>query len=109
MPVWKNASAVFTGGTEQIKKITGTRVRAKADLQLSVYDAINNKQDTDTIKKGAIGLVSNHHPTLFTLLIAFDTRPTATITTLQNLMRGGAFKVFNVNEPTFKQQFEIES
>ncbi len=108
MPIWKIASAVFTGGTEQIKQFKGKKVRARAQLQLNVYDPINNKQESIIIKSGAMGLISNQHPTQFSLLVAFDLRPTATITTLENIMRGGTFKVVIVNEITFKQQFEVE-
>lgn len=109
MPIWKNAAAVFTGGTEQIKQLKGRRVRCKAQIQLNLYDPINNKQETAVIAAGSIGIVSNHHPTQFCLLIAFDMRPSASVTTLESIMRGGRFNVFMVNDPTFKMQFEIES
>ena len=109
MPIWKNAVTVFSGGTEQIKQLKGRRVRCKAPIQLNLYDPINNKQESAAIAPGSIGIVSNHHPTQFYLLIAFDMRPSATVTTLENMMRGGNFRVFMVNEPTFKFQFEVES
>jgi hypothetical protein len=79
MPIWKNASAVFAGGTEQIKQLKGRRVRCKAQLQLNLYDPINNKQEMASIAAGSIGIVSNHHPTQICLLIVFDMRPSVTV------------------------------
>ena len=109
MPIWKVASAVFTGGTEQIKQLKGRRVRTKRQLELNAYDPIHNRQETVTIRPGSIGILSNHHPSqLSMLLIAFDQRPNAIITTLESMTRGNAFKVIVVNEPTFKMQFEVE-
>ncbi len=110
MATWKNASAVFTGGTAQIQQFKGRKVRAKVAMQLGLYDPVNNTQAVTTLMPGAIGLVSNPHPTaLVGLLIAFDKRPGAMVTTLDSMMRGGSFQVVVVNEPTFKMQFEVES
>lgn len=109
MPIWKNAATVFTGGTEQIQLLKGRRVRCKTRLQLNLYDPINNKQETAIIAPSSIGIIANHHPTQFCLLIAFDMRPSSTAITLEAIMRGGNFKVFMVNDPTFKMQFEVES
>ncbi len=109
MPIWKNASVVFLGGTEQVKQLYGRRVRARVPLQLSLYDPINNRQETTQIAAGTIGLVSRPHPTKFDFLIAFAKKPIAPVTTIEKLMQGGDFKVVMVNEPTFKQQFEIEA
>ncbi len=108
MAIWKKASAIFTGGTEQIKKLKGRRIRARANLELTLYDPINNKQAAVKINIGEIGLVSNHHPTTFDFLLAFPSTANTTITTLDALMRTGKFKVIAVNEPTFKVQFDIE-
>lgn len=108
MAIWKSASAVFTGGTEQIKKLKGRRIRAKVNLDLILYDPINGKQATTKLSAGDIGLVSNHHPTTFDFLLAFPSAANTTITTLDALMRTGKFKVVVVNEPTFKVQFEVE-
>jgi len=108
MSIWKNASSVFLGGTEQIKQLKGRRVRARTALQLKVYDPIHNSDESMHLAPGTIGLVANPHPTRFDFLIVFPTKPGPAPTSLDSLTRGGDFKVLMVNEPTFKLQFEIE-
>ena len=108
MAVWKKASAVFIDGTEQIKKLKGSRVRTRIALELSLYDPITNKQTTTKLVAGELGFVSNHHPTRFDFLLAFPSVSNAGVSNLESLMRSGKFKVVIVNEPTFKVQFEIE-
>ena len=108
MAIWKKASAVFAGGTEQMKKIKGRRVRARVNLEIALFDPINGKQATTKLNTGDIGIVSNPHPTKFDFLLAFPNKGTAVVTSLESLMRSGDFRVVVVNEPTFKAQFEIE-
>lgn len=108
MAIWKKASAVFMGGTEQVKKLKGKRIRARVNLELIVYDPINGKHATAALAPGEIGLVSNHHPTTFDFLLAFPRSTGMPVTNLDALIRTGNFKVVMVNEPTFKAQFEIE-
>ena len=108
MAIWKKASSVFAGGTEQVKKLKGRRIRALVNLELAIYDPINGKQAITAISQGETGLVSNHHPTTFDFLLAFPSNTSTLVTSLDALMRTGKFKVVVVNEPTFKAQFEIE-
>lgn len=108
MSVWKRTLAVFQGGTEQIKKLKGRRIRARTALELKLYDPVTGKQATGAIAVGEIGLVSHHHPTNFGFLLAFPAANHGPVTTLDAIMRSGKFRVFEVNEPTFKVQFDIE-
>jgi len=108
MPIWKNASSVFLGGTEQIKQLKGRRVRPRTALRVGVYDPIHNSNESIELAAGRVGLIAHPHPTLFHFLIVFPTKLNSAITTLDNLGRSGDFKVVIVNEPTFKHQFEIE-
>jgi hypothetical protein len=110
MSSWKLASSVFFGGTGQIQAIKGRRVRARVPLSnFNVYDPINPRTETFSVRAGAIGLIANPHPNRPELLIAFPLNPALAPTTLDNLMRTGGFKVVMVNEPTFRLQFEIEA
>ena len=107
MSGWKPASAVFLGGTQQIKSLVGARVRTRMHLlSFPLFDPINNAPLTTDLPVGAVGFVANPHPS--GLLIAFPSHPGIPPTSLTELQRGGGFKVVIVNEPTFKQQFEVE-
>jgi hypothetical protein len=109
MAAWKQVSMVYSGGTMEFKKLYGKRVRARTNLTLNVYDAVNNRQMTTNIKVGAIGFVANPHPQLLGgLLLAFPKNPNTSTTSIETLQRSNNFEVIIVNEPTFKQQFEIE-
>ena len=108
MAIWKKASAVFLGGTEQIKQLKGRKVRTIVALEMPVYDPIHEKPQVLALAAGVVGLVANPHPTRFDFLIAFPSKTSTNLTTIEALMKAGDFKVVIVNEPTFKQQFEIE-
>lgn len=109
MAIWKRASSVFLGGTEQMKQLKGRKVKTRMALRMPVYDPIQNKVESLDLAAGTVGLVANPHPTLFQFLIAVPTKPGANLTTLDSLMRNADVKVVIVNEPTFKQQFDIET
>lgn len=109
MSIWKIASSVFMGGTEQIRQLKGRRVRTRTALRLPMYDPIHNRDESISLAAGTVGLVTNPHPTLFQFLIAFPTKAGNELTTLDRLARNGDVKVVIVNEPTFKQQFDVES
>jgi hypothetical protein len=107
MSTWKPASAVFMGGTQQIKSLVGARVRTRTHLlSCPLFDPIQNTPGTTDIPVGAVGFVANPHGE--SLLIAFPSHPGTLPRSLTELQRGGRFKVVVVNEPTFKQQFEVE-
>ena len=108
MAVWKPASKVFGGGTEEIKRLKGRRVRARVDLQLPIFDPIHHREASLSLNKGDIGLVSVPHPTRFDFLLAFPGKQTPVLPALDALVRSGDFHVVMVNEPTFKLQFELE-
>jgi hypothetical protein len=108
MPVWRSAASVYQGGTEQIRRLRGKRVRALVPLQLRGFDPVNDRQWHEPIGRGMVGIITNPHPNLADLLIAFDKRPGATITSLDQLLRSGSFTVIVVNDPTFKLKFEVE-
>lgn len=109
MSLWKPTAAVFFGGTEQMKALTGRKVRTRVPLQnIAVYDPIHGKQETFSLRQGAVGLIANPHPVRFDFLIAFPVNGGQQVTSLDQLSRSGAFKVLVINEPTFKMQFEIE-
>lgn len=110
MAIWKQASAVFLGGTEQIKRLTGKKVRTKSALMgIAVFDPLSNKPTTTDIAAGRVGFVANPHPNLSSLLVAFPKSASDTPTTLDALQKSRNFAVIVVNEPTFKMQFEIEA
>ncbi len=107
--MWKDASKVFLGGTEQIKALYGKRIRAKTSLQgANVFDPAATKPQTINIAKDWIGFVARPHPTRFNFLLAFPTDQSKVPSTIEGL-KAGTFKVVEINEPTFKLQFQVES
>jgi len=107
MGTWKPASGVFLGGTQQIKSLVGARVRTRTHLlSFPLFDPIQNAPATTDIPVGTVGFVAN--PQGDSLLIAFPSQPGHVPRSLTELQRGGRFKVVIVNEPTFKQQFDVE-
>lgn len=110
MSDWKPASSVFYGGTTQIQAIKGRRVRARVPLlEFNVFDENHPGVEKYSLHPGAIGLIASPHPDYPALLIAFSTDSALVLTTLDALARSGRFKVVEVNEPTFKLQFDIEA
>jgi hypothetical protein len=107
---WKPASAVFPGGTQQIEKLVGARVRTQMRLlSVSLYDPVHGRKDTIDLPIGAVGFVANPHPEMLDmLLIAFPLHVGALPTSLSELQRTGNFRVVVVNAPTFKHRFEVE-
>lgn len=104
---WKPAYAVFLGGTQQIRGLVGARVRTRTRLlSFPLFDPIHNTHATTDLVAGAVGFVANPHGT--DLLIAFPAHPGTSPASLADLQRIGHFKVVIVNEPTFKQQFDVE-
>jgi hypothetical protein len=109
MAIWKPASVVFLGGTEQIRGLLGRRVRSRVTLQdVNVYDPSVARPQTFDVRAGAIGFVAHPHPARFDFLLAFPLDQSRLPSGLGALNRPGAFKVVEINEPTFKFQFEIE-
>jgi ABC-type uncharacterized transport system ATPase subunit len=110
MSVWKKASAVFQGGTQQIKSFKGKRVKVISSLSgINIYDSISHIPKTTSLKSGSIGFISNPHPQqMADLLIVFPKSANKIIRDLDSLTRSGDFIVVHINSPTFKQQFEIE-
>ena len=107
MPTWKPASAVFAGGTEQIKALVGARVRNRVHLgSVPLFDPIHNTHATIGLSPGTVGFIAN--PVGANLLIAISPLPGPAPTSLAQLQRTGHFRVVVVNEPTFKHQFEVE-
>jgi hypothetical protein len=107
MPTWKPASAVFLGGTQQIKALIGARVRNRVHLgSVPLFDPIHHKQATTELIAGTVGFVAN--PNGANLLLAFASAPGQIPASLAQLQRTGNFRVVVVNEPTFKLQFEVE-
>jgi len=103
------AGASFVGGTEQVRRLQGRKVRTRTALHAAnVYDPISNKSATAHVGANSIGIIANPHPTQNALLIAFPTNPSTPISTLDDMMKRGNFTVIVVNQPTFRQQFEIE-
>lgn len=108
MPSWQPASAVFLGGTQQIKAMIGARVRNRVHLgSVPLFDPIHHTQATTELLPGTQGFVAN--PSGANLLVAFSPLPgRPRFDSLAQLQRTGSFKVAVINEPTFKQQFEVE-
>lgn len=110
MAIWKPASTIFHGGTDQIKALQGRKVRARAPIHgILVYDPVHGKQESFDLHLGAVGLVANPHPTRNEILVAFPVNRGQAPTTLDQLARSGSMKVLVINEPTFKWQFDIQS
>ena len=108
MSGWRITSAVFNGGTEEIKRLIGKRVRTKRDLlDFPLHDPARPLPGKRTVPSGAIGFVAN--PYRDGVLLAFPDKPGAACMTLDALARQHAFYVVFVNQPTFKSQFEIEA
>jgi hypothetical protein len=111
MATWQQASKVFTGGTLQVKELKGRKVRTTYPIQgLLVYDPdpASKQQQTLDLRRGALGLVANPHPTRDEILIAFLNDPAKAPGSLTAL-RYGEFKAVSVNVPTFRLRFEVES
>ena len=107
MSSWKPASAVFLGGTQQIKALVGVRVRTRTSLQsFPLFDPFRKTPGTTNLAAGAVGFVAN--PQDANLLIAFPSSAGVVPASLKDLQRTGFFKVVVVNEPTFKHQFDVE-
>jgi len=108
MPTWKPASTVFQGGTQQIEAMKGKRVRTTRPLlSARLHDPVNSRDQTTDLARGAVGLVAN--PLKDDLLIAYPKLASTVVSTLDALMRSGAFLVVVVNGPTFKAAFEVET
>ena len=75
-------------------------------LSFPLFDPVQNTQATTDLPLGTEGFIANPHHT--GLLIAFPSQSGRTPRSLAELQRAGHFKVVIVNEPTFKQQFDIE-
>ena len=110
MNVWKNASGIFHGGTQQIKSFSGRRVKVRTNLSsVRLFDPIGHTQKNINLKFGTIGFISKPHPQfLDELLIAFPNTSNKVFQNLNSLIKNGNFFVVQVNSPTFKQQFDIE-
>ncbi|MCM5679571.1 hypothetical protein M8A51_08500 [Schlegelella sp. S2-27] len=109
MSIWKPAVSVFRGGTEEIRRLYGSRVRARISLRgIAVYNPAATRPQTCDIEQGAVGFVTHPHPHRFDFLLAFPSDQGRLPRDIQALSRLASFKVVEVNEPTFKQQFEIE-
>jgi hypothetical protein len=107
MGTWHHAMAVFRGGTQEIKKITGKRTRTRQPLlgcRLRGTDP--NSTATADLPAGAVGFIG--HPAHDELLVAFPCNPKQQFASMDAMSRSGAFFVIYVNEPTFKSMFEIE-
>ena len=107
MVKWRQASAVFLGGTKEGLALKGRKVRNRVALpSSSLYDPIhlsNGKRDVHT---NSVGLLANSIGDQ--LLIAYPKTPGVQPTTLEALMRSNSFFVITVNWPTFRRQFDIE-
>lgn len=110
MNIWKKASGIFHGGTQQIKSLRGKRVKVATNMEsINIYDAISHIPKTTNLKAGTIGFISHHHPVnMGDLLIAIPKSTNKVVRDLDSLTRSGNFIVVQINSPTFKQQFEIE-
>ncbi len=110
MGIWKKASAVLQGGTQQIKSLSGKKVRVTSNLNtVNVYDAITHIQRSTNLTAGVIGFISNPHPQkMDDLLIVFPKISGQIVSDLKTLTRSADFLVVQINSPTFKQQFEID-
>ena len=107
MAVWKKASAVFFGGTQQALDLKGRRVRNIIALQgVPLHDPGAIKPATTNVPINHIGFLAN--PLLEELLIAYPKNQQQLVTSLDSLVKSGAFFVVKVNWPTFKARFEIE-
>ena len=108
MSSWKPAFSVFQGGTQQIKELKGKRVRAKVALSsIRIYDPIHHQQTTADLEEGSVGFVTA--PQGADLLVAFPEEPNSSPQVLEALVRSGRFFVVQINGPTFKQRFDVES
>ena len=109
---WRHADTLFIGGSEQVKALTGRRVRARcALLGANVYDPDNGPSKKIDVAMWSSGFVANPHPTRADVLIALPRphTPGAQATTLEELTRRGGFDVIFVNYRTFREQFDIET
>lgn len=109
MKIWKKASAVFIGGTENIKSLNGIRVKVTTDIRSNIYDHIGGTDLTADLTTDTIGFISRPNPnSLDELLIAFPKSKDKTFRNLGSLTQSGDFFVIRINSPTFKANFDIE-
>lgn len=112
MILWRHADTLFIGGSEQVKALTGRKVRARtALLRCNLFDPVVAQPAFINVAALAVGFVANPHPELAALLIALPkpNSAAARAATLDELTRTGGFDVIIVNYPTFRQQFDIAS
>jgi hypothetical protein len=108
MASWRPSHAVFHGGTDQIRSLFGRRVRTTGPIAgLPMYDPASRHPGEFDLPMGATGLVAHPHPGTWNLLIAFPINA-AQVPVSLGVLRFGTFKTVVVNEPTFRQRFEIE-
>jgi hypothetical protein len=104
--MWKPAATVFPGGSQQVTALRGRRVRNRVPLlRAAIHDPIHHHQTTIDVRAYSIGFVAS--PVNDQVLIAYS-KSDAPMTTIENLMRTGAFDVIRVNWVTFRLQFDID-
>jgi hypothetical protein len=111
MAIWKPASAVYQGGTQQIKSLYGKRVRLRLGVSLfdqPVRDVGQIGESRITIPPSTLGFVAHPNPDRDGLLIAFSKPFNKPVMTIDALMKSNQFLVIPVNSITFKMQFEVE-
>ncbi len=107
MASWIPASDLFQGGTQQVKKLVGARVRTRRPLlDARLYEPIDHAQETTEVRRHTEGYIAN--PLGPEILIALSTHGIHAPPSLKALQRSGRVQVLVINAPTFKKQFEIE-
>jgi hypothetical protein len=110
MAIWKPAAVVFVGGHEAVKALKSQKVRTRSPLSgVLLYDPIHHTQKTTDLSSGATGFVTNPHPTLPFILMAFPEPSSVAPASLEALMRQPRFFVVSVGWETFKARFDIET
>jgi len=107
MVKWRQASAVFLGGTKEGLALKGRKVKNRVALLSSpLYDPIHHSHEKRDVHANSVGVLANAIGEQ--LLIAYSKTPGVLPTTLESLMRSNSFFVITVNWPTFRMQFDIE-
>jgi hypothetical protein len=104
---WRAAALLFTGGTEEAKRLTGKKVRALARLMTNEFMGRSEPPGgVVSIAPGTVGFVG--YPYDDWIVIGFPKAGRPLPASLAQLSSGRSFSI-RCNWATFRQQFELES
>lgn len=109
--IWKKASVVFQGGTQEATRLLGKRFRVSGSMTgVPTYDIRrpNNIGVTIDLPKGTLGYIGQVASDALDKITLAVPQGGALPPSLDKLARSGSFHVVRVNWPTFRANFEIE-